>query len=198
MTEPNEHIRKLASALKELKELDRHNSYHLAGYESSAIQVPLFMVGGVRDIDARFSFYQDYKGLEFEIRVNFKSIGEGNHLIFRRNLYNKQGINEDDILQFSTEVYEIIPKLKLDVDGELRVPSLIKISISEALHEVFSSIECESVKVPIVDNCPVCFEKTKTKTDCKHPLCYKCWPKLTPYTCPICRAPLCPSDSDDE
>jgi len=192
----DEHIRKLAFALKELKELDRLNSYHLAGYESSAIQVPLFMVAGVRDIDARIAFYHDYKGLAFEIRVNFKSIGESNPMIFRHHIFNRDGINDDDILKFSTEVYEVIPKLKLDVDGQLRVPNLIKISISEALHEVFSSIECESVKVPIVDNCPVCLEKTETKTDCKHPICYKCWPKLK--ACPICRAQLSPCDSDDE
>jgi hypothetical protein len=198
-TKDDEQIRKLAVTLGVLK---GHTVKEdgLIGSENSAMRGPFDMIAGVRNIATRFSFYSDFKGLDFEVSTNFRTKQDGHDvIIFRHQIWNKEGINQDDILQFSTEVYEIIPKLKLDVDGRLRVPDLISISMSKALHEVFSSIECESVKVECFDKCFVCHDKTETKTNCKHHLCYICWPKLKPQTCGICRAPLCSyDDSDDE
>ncbi len=179
-----EQIRKLAVTLGALKEYKCKGTF---GNGNCAIQGPFDMIAGVKNIDTRFSFYNNYTVLDFEISINFKrTYDRDNHMIFRHNIFNRTGIDQDDILKFSTEVYEVIPKLKLDIDGFLRVPDLIKLSISEALNDVFSSIECESVTVTIFDKCPVCFDKTETKTDCKHPLCYKCWADLK--TCPVCRA----------
>jgi hypothetical protein len=193
----DENIRKLASALGELKGLDRLHSYHLSGHENCAMKGSLSMIAGISDIYTRFSFYRDYKGLDFEVSLNFRSKQDGRSVImFRHYIGNNEGINQDDILKFSTEVYEVIPKLKLDIDGQLRVPNMTKISINKSFHEVFSSMESADVKVHQIDKCPVCNDETETKTDCKHPLCYKCWSKMK--SCPLCRAQLCPDYSDDE
>ena len=34
--------------------------------------------------------------------------------------------------------------------------------------------------------CCVCFDLTKTKTACNHPVCIDCWDKIKPYFCNEC------------
>ena len=40
------------------------------------------------------------------------------------------------------------------------------------------------------ENCSVCIEPTKTKTNCSHHLCLICWSKLKQKNCPLCREVL--------
>lgn len=42
------------------------------------------------------------------------------------------------------------------------------------------------------ENCAICYEETCTKTECKHPCCYKCMDKIT--RCPLCRKDLYDSE----
>lgn len=37
------------------------------------------------------------------------------------------------------------------------------------------------------EDCPVCYEKTETMTDCGHYLCIPCWMELNKSACPLCR-----------
>ena len=43
---------------------------------------------------------------------------------------------------------------------------------------------------PDIDECCVCYEKTKLKTNCKHTLCLPCWNQLKEDKCPMCRGEL--------
>jgi len=50
------------------------------------------------------------------------------------------------------------------------------------------------------DECCVCMEKTKTKTNCGHTLCAECWHNLREDTCPMCRDEgirVCECNDDD-
>jgi len=47
-----------------------------------------------------------------------------------------------------------------------------------------------NISFAIVENCSVCIEPTKTKTNCSHHLCYICWSKLKQKNCPMCREVL--------
>ena len=55
----------------------------------------------------------------------------------------------------------------------------------------FPNIELDYVE------CSVCFEITKTKTSCNHPLCYKCYDKI-PNKCPICRKDIKNEDDSED
>jgi hypothetical protein len=37
------------------------------------------------------------------------------------------------------------------------------------------------------EDCPICYEKTETMTDCGHYLCIPCWLELNKSACPLCR-----------
>ena len=37
------------------------------------------------------------------------------------------------------------------------------------------------------EDCPVCYEKTESMTDCGHYLCIPCWLEMNKSACPLCR-----------
>lgn len=37
------------------------------------------------------------------------------------------------------------------------------------------------------EDCPVCYEKTESMTDCGHYLCIPCWMEMNKSACPLCR-----------
>jgi len=37
------------------------------------------------------------------------------------------------------------------------------------------------------EDCPVCYEKTESMTDCGHYLCIPCWMEMNKLACPLCR-----------
>lgn len=93
------------------------------------------------------------------------------------------------IIHFSAELLQKLKNLKLLPNGELAKKDII---YDNTL--VFNNIP--SIKTSLsLEECSVCLEKTKTKTLCHHPLCFRCMFSLRPQennrfniiSCPICR-----------
>lgn len=160
--------------------------------------MPISEIDGVKNIDCNIQFYQGNKGLGFEVTAEFKYDGEDdaqpNPRLYWKSKYNEKGINKDDILAFSIELLDELPRIKLGLCGVLLIRDIEYVSLRDAFEEVFTSIECKTIKVDKTGVCSVCYEKTDTMTPCKHPLCNRCWSQIeicgeehneTP--CPLCR-----------
>lgn len=158
--------------------------------------LPIIEIDGVKNITCNIQFYSKGKGLAFEATADFKYDGDEdeNPRLYWKNKYNAEGITKDDILAFSCDLLDELPKLQMGLHGGFLIRDREYLSLRAAFEDVFASIECETVKVDKTGVCSVCYEKTDTKTPCGHPLCNRCWSKIeiggadhneTP--CPICR-----------
>jgi hypothetical protein len=160
------------------------------------MDMPIAEIDGVKNINANINFWSKKRGLAFEIEANFKydSQDDVNPTIYRKTKYNDKGINKDDILTFSRELLDELPKLRLSLSGRLCVRDTEAESLRAAFEDVFTAIECDTVKIDKTPVCCVCYEKTDTETPCKHPLCNRCWSKIEiggddhdECACPMCR-----------
>jgi len=163
-----------------------------------SINIPIIEIDGVKNIDCRISYYFKQNGLKFEVKADFKYDEELEDYqnLFRISKFNDSGITAADTLAFSTAVLTAIPLLKLDLEGNLAPVDKCSVDIYKAIDDVFSSIACPTVVVDCMQECSVCYEKTKTKTKCNHSLCNRCWSKIQHISdedgdlttpCPICR-----------
>jgi len=105
----------------------------------------------------------------------------------------------EEIVKVINDVRELLPQLKFNVTVGEFVTDDNPIKEFLALQELFT---CNNITL-VYDVCSVCHEITKTKTQCKHPLCYKCWEKLpvvndVTIKCPICRMVINETEDDDE
>jgi hypothetical protein len=158
--------------------------------------MPINEIDGVKNISAKISFYHKKKGLAFGVEADFKvdSEEDAHPTIYHKSKYNEKGINKDDILEFSRELLDELPKLRLSLYGLLCVRDTEAESLRAAFEDVFTAIECDTVKIDKTAVCCVCYEKTDTKTHCKHPLCNRCWSNIeiggddyNECACPMCR-----------
>jgi hypothetical protein len=158
--------------------------------------MPIVEIDGVKNINCHIEFYQNKNGIGFEVTADFKYDGEEseNPRLYWKNKYNVDGINKDDILAFSCELLEELPELRLGLNGQLLIRDTEYVSMRAAFEDVFTAIECDTVKVDKTAVCCVCYEKTDTKTPCNHPLCNRCWSKIkiggedhNECSCPLCR-----------
>jgi len=93
------------------------------------------------------------------------------------------------VINFSNQLLKKLKNLKLLPNGEL-----VKKDIIYDNTLVFNNIPTIKTSLSL-EECSVCLEKTKTKTLCHHPLCYRCMFSLRPLenhryniiSCPICR-----------
>lgn len=158
-------------------------------------RMPIVEIDGIKNLDSRIEFYQDGKGLSFEATANFKYDDEDNHgeRIYFTAKCNKDGINKDDILEFSQKLLDELPRLQLGLNGMLLIRDNEFVSLRAAFEDVFTTIESETLKVQKTGTCSVCYEKTDTTTPCDHPLCNRCWSKIEMndetncIPCPLCR-----------
>jgi hypothetical protein len=163
-----------------------------------SMRIPIIEIDGVKNIDCRISYCFNKSVLKFEVTADFKYDGDEdeNPILFRISKISDNGITAADTLAFSTAVLTAIPLLKLDFEGNLAPFDKCSVDIYKAIDDVFSSIACPTVVVDCMQECSVCYEKTRTKTKCNHSLCNRCWSKIeevkdedgdltTP--CPICR-----------
>lgn len=113
-----------------------------------------------------------------------------------------------DVLYYITERYscltnEFMTKFCESID-EFK---LIKYSKTQGFYQEkkhfvdpveFLFLETDEIKLNIQD-CVVCYDKTKDKLDCSHYLCAHCHQKLKKQKCPICRKNInCDGDDDDD
>ena len=107
--------------------------------------------------------------------------------------------DENTLIQFYTEsinnIHDTIKNIKFDkMEGKF-VEELN--NIMEKEFELLFA-DCSNIKLTW-DKCPCCFDETKTKTPCNHPMCIECWGKLElkqedddDYYIQIC--PICKND----
>jgi hypothetical protein len=187
---------KLAIAIGLLKDQKCKCGIHNSEECMSLMAIPIIEIDGVKNLSSNIHFYSKKRGLAFQIAADFKYDGndDENPRIYFKSKYNEEGINKDDILAFSCELLEELPKLRMGLNGDLFIPDTVSMSLRYTFEEVFTAIECDTVKVDKTGVCSVCYEKTDTKTPCKHPLCNRCWSKIdicgddhNECACPMCR-----------
>ena len=157
------------------------------------MSMPIVEIDGVKNISSNIHFYNEKKGLTFEVEAYFKCDDEKglNPTIDRKSKYNTNGINKDDILEFSCELLEELPQIRLGFNGQLLIRDTQFVSMRAAFEDVFATIECETIKVDKTGVCCVCYEKTDTKTPCAHALCNRCWSKVFDKDEDECPCPMC-------
>jgi hypothetical protein len=187
---------KLAIAIGLLKDQKCKCGIHHSEECMPLMAIPIIEIDGVKNLSSNIHFYSKKRGLAFQIAADFKYDGndDENPRIYFKSKYNEEGINKDDILAFSCELLEELPKLRMGLNGDLFIPDTVSMSLRYTFEEVFTAIECDTVKVDKTGVCSVCYEKTDTKTPCKHPLCNRCWSKIdicgddhNECACPMCR-----------
>lgn len=194
----NPNAQKLAVAIGLIKEHVCECCTKISKKCAPSKYVPITEIDGVKNIDCRISYYSEKRGLEFEVKAEFKYDCHNDvfPILFRMTKYNKDGITSEDILAFSSAVLMAIPLLKLGYGGDLMPENKCESAVHKTFDDVFSSIACPTVVVDCMKECSVCYEKTNTKTPCKHSLCNRCWSKIQPVQdedcddvtpCPICR-----------
>jgi hypothetical protein len=160
------------------------------------MDMPIVEIDGVKNLSSNIQFCNKKKLLAFQIDADFKYDEDcsDNPTIYFKSKFNEKGINKDDILAFSCELLEELPQLRLGLHGGLLIRDTRYVSLRAAFEDVFAAIECDTVKVDKTGVCCVCYEKTDTKTACKHPLCNRCWSKIeicgeggNVCMCPMCR-----------
>jgi hypothetical protein len=157
-----------------------------------AVQIiPIDKIDGVK-VGCNIKVQQ--KRVLFCAESDFKYISEMDELpdLYYKMKYRETGITSDDILEFTTSLLGEIPLLRLTYDGNLEVPDNIKSTVLKTIDDVFASIACPNVATSCMQECSVCYEKTNTKTPCKHCLCNRCWSNIEKdcdgeIPCPLCR-----------
>jgi len=192
----NPNAKKLAIAIGLLKEKKCECGFAHTEECMPKMGMPIVEIDGVKNISSNIHFYYEKKGLAFEITADFKYDEEDSdgETIYFKSKINEKGINKDDILAFSCELLEELPQLRLGLNGRLLIRDTRYVSLRAAFEDVFAAIECDTVKVDKTGVCCVCYEKTDTKTPCKHSLCNRCWSQIeicrqggNVCACPICR-----------
>jgi len=98
----------------------------------------------------------------------------------------------------------LLNHLKFDKLNGRFIPTYIPITTHKQIHKLFRA---ENIETNIKECC-VCYEETKTLTNCGHPLCYECHSKIkatedeenvgeTCKHCPICRKDIGWVESDE-
>ena len=193
----NSNAQKLAIAIGLVKEKNCECGMAHSAECMPRMCMPIVEIDGVKNISSNIHFYQQKNGLCFEVEADFKYDSDtgDNPKLYTKTKYNQKGINKDDILAFSCELLEELPQIRLGLRGNLLIRDTQYVSLRAAFEDVFSSIECDTVKVDKTGECCVCYEKTDTKTPCEHSLCNRCWSKIekdekdeaAPTPCPLCR-----------
>jgi len=161
-------------------------------YDSLHFSLDLDTIDGIK-VNSYLVFQKKYKSIKFYIDSknisNYASIDESETISYfsiniKINFKSKTAaysINE--IVEMINKLRILIPKLKFNSTIGQFTSNPINFQESIILEKLFSFDNTRS----LYQDCSVCFEKTKTKTKCHHPLCYKCWDSLT----------IVPSDNED-
>ena len=109
---------------------------------------------------------------------------------------------EEEICDFATKLLEeVLPNLKLGRNGKMNFEKDSEDAVVDEIKDLFGEIEMSNLVIEKCE-CVVCYEKTQTKTDCEHSLCYRCWSRVKKVDgivpCPMCRESIwCAMESDE-
>jgi hypothetical protein len=168
------------------------------------IPIPIKSIDGVIcNCYIMFNKYQQWRSVSFSAESDTVINDEEGDML---RIYNMtegwapdcdfDTVAKPKILQFCKNLIENLPKLKLTTFGRLSSNEDSEDNEGKlALCQIFGEFENVKLKHTIEDCC-VCYNKTATKTKCKHPLCCRCWfliPEENEDTgevegfCPLCR-----------
>ena len=161
---------------------------------SVSMTLPIKEIDGVCRLDCKLTGYvnSDSADENFAFKVD---TGFNNPVtLFRfekRSNSEEEQLTEEEIGDFATKLLEeVLPNLKLGRNGKMNFEKDGEDAVVGEIKNLFGEIEMPNL---VIDKCEcvVCYEKTQTKTDCEHSLCYRCWSKLKEVDgalpCPMCR-----------
>jgi hypothetical protein len=172
---------------------------------SVSMTLPIKEIDGVCRLDCKLTGYVNsdsaHEYFAFEVNTKFNAPMP----LFR---FEKMSNSEEDKLtkeeigEFAVKLLdEVLPNLKLRRNGKMNFEKDGEDAVVGEIKNLFGEIEMPNL---IIDKCEcvVCYEKTQTKTDCEHSLCYRCWSKLKEVDgslpCPICREAIwCAKELDE-
>jgi hypothetical protein len=190
---------------------ESYNRFKSNSAKSFDIEVPVQKIDDIEvEIFLRFSLYR----IDCNLCVySYIIYDEGNNLTmyFNKNLldiHSNSSSHEDDkpieyTIDNITEIYNncnaILSKLQFDrLHGKMYKNDIDAKGVQFGLIKL-KGLESWTNDVGIFDNietmykqCQVCFEITKTRTNCKHPLCIVCWEKIC-WTNPLVDNQICPT-----
>lgn len=161
---------------------------------SVSMTLPIKEIDGVCRLDCKLTGYVNsnsaHEYFAFEVNTKFNAPMP----LFR---FEKMSNSEEDKLtkeeigEFVVKLLdEVLPNLKLRRNGKMNFEKDGEDAVVGEIKNLFGEIEMPNL---VIDKCEcvVCYEKTQTKTDCEHSLCYRCWSKLKEVDgalpCPMCR-----------
>jgi hypothetical protein len=165
------------------------------------MKVPITEIDGVKKLKCQIELNLKHHIVSIQIDAGFKHyINSGdNPILYRRSKISKgdEKLTHAQLLEFSTKILTDIPLLKLQFGGSFEIHEPVNVAIHKGIDDIFGSIASSNVVVDCMKECCVCYEKTKTKTPCKHHLCNRCWSNIDIVSgddeddeempCPICR-----------
>lgn len=161
---------------------------------SVSMTLPIKEIDGVCRLDCKLTGYVNsdsaHEYFAFEVNTKFNAPMP----LFRfEKMSNseEERMTKEEICDFATKLLdEVLPNLKLRRNGKMNFEKDGEDAVVGEIKNLFGEIEMPNL---IIDKCEcvVCYEKTQTKTDCEHSLCYRCWSKLKEVDgalpCPMCR-----------
>jgi len=162
------------------------------------ITLPIETIDGVYcDCDIELC-NKDNAAIVFKVQLPWLDSDSEYIDLYHYSKYTKGGLTDSEIETFCQELlYDKIPLLKLSFEGTLRPITNKRDIAREKVDSIFRNLNCDNIKKSCSDDCSVCYNKTKTKTECNHPLCRRCWSKMYNdiecpdddycVKCPICR-----------
>ena len=161
---------------------------------SVSMTLPIKEIDGVCRLDCKLTGYVNsdsaHEYFAFEVNTKFNAPMP----LFRfEKMSNseEERMTKEEICDFATKLLdEVLPNLKLRRNGKMNFEKDGEDAVVGEIKNLFGEIEMPNL---VTDKCEcvVCYEKTQTKTDCQHSLCYRCWSKVKEVDgivpCPICR-----------
>jgi hypothetical protein len=183
----------------EAKELAEILMIHISMKERELIYVslPIETIDGVyvnfviRTYDAE----SGKLGLKYEIDIEVYDDDCNNITMYKHRSLPTEKITREYCENFCNSIFKALPLLKLNVNGEFQIHKKSLDIAIEKMDNLFKNFDCDNIKKSPLGECCVCYNRTNTKTDCKHSLCYRCWSKMLfdkdddeEYVkCPMCR-----------
>ena len=161
---------------------------------SVSMTLPIKEIDGVCRLDCKLTGYVNsdsaHEYFAFEVNTKFNAPMP----LFRfEKMSNseEERMTKEEICDFATKLLDkVLPNLKLRRNGKMNFEKDGEDTVVGEIKNLFGEIEMPNL---VMDKCEcvVCYEKTQTKTDCEHSLCYRCWSKLKEVDgalpCPMCR-----------
>ena len=174
---------------------DRRTKIDLHIKKIDGLDVNVYLLLGVNDAKTKLSFAY--------LNIMSSTVMETttDDLEYKRLFVRVFNVNE-----YGTDLKYQIGNILLDCKLALvkvRFSKLLGLFLSETAPQLSFcqafEIGYETGVISVFEDCCVCYEKTKTLTDCKHSLCIPCWAKIERQEdededldcnklCPICRA----------